>query len=675
MRRLTCVMISLFVLSFVASVHAAQERFTLDSMRKMIGVGSPRISPDGRSVVFVVTTPNFDTDRNEAELQIVDLPAGAPRALTVERHHVSEPRWSPDGSTIAFLAPDKDDNAQIWLLPFRGGEARQFTHSATEVAHFAWRPDGAAIAYAAPDTVAKKTGEARHLKTFDVGAQDLFLKTNLTAQHIWLQLLDGTPARRLTSGTWSLEFALPPSSPPSHLAWSPDGRSIAFARAPAAESGKLDSTSIAVLDVASGAIRPLDTATQFQNHPDYSPDGRSILFWYPRDGRGDQGFVNELYLAPAGGGTAKSVTRALDRMVFNGEWMPDGRTLLVAANDRTTVGLWLQPIGGTAKRLELGDLVINGAFGYDLTVSRKGAIVFSATTGTHPSELYLMESPTTKPHALTHFNDWAKGLALGRTESVTWTNDGMTENGVVVYPPDFDPQKHYPLVLNIHGGPTAASKSNFNPLAQLMASEGWCVLMPNYRGSDNLGNAYQAAIHGDWGAGPGRDVMAGVETMRQRPYIDRERTAVSGWSYGGYMTTWLIGNYPTEWKVAMAGAPVTNWQDEYDLSDGNISLRNDMGGSPWVGDHGEFYRQQSPITYIGKAKTPTLVMANTDDFRVPPTQATALYRSLQDNGVETKFIAFQGRAHASSDPVNARERTRLWVEWIRLHLSPTTPVP
>ncbi len=670
-----------FVLAFCSAAlvlpafpaRSATTRFSLDLSRKIVGISSPRVSPDGKLVAFVVSRPNYADDRNESELYLASLVSGSARQLTFERRQVSEPRWSPDGRSLAFLAPDSSGSAQVWLMPMSGGDARRITRSKTDVQHFAWRPDGSAIAYAAADEEPKREGEASHLATMQVGEQDLFLRAPMRSQHIWLQAIDSTAAQRLTSGDWSLELVLPPGSPPSQLSWSPDGRQIAFARVPLPQSGRFDSVSVRVLDVGTRAIRSLTGAERFQNNPAWSPDGRSILYVCPRDGRGDLGWQSEIHLAPATGGIGRSLTRALDRQTFGAEWMPGGNSILVAADDRAGVGLWIQPLQGPARRIETGDLVISGAFGYEVTVSSRGALVFVATAATRPAELYVMDSPGARPRRLTDFNAWAKDVGWGREERVTWKNDKFDEDGVLVYPPGFDPDASYPLVLLIHGGPQASSKTSFSGLAQLMAAEGWLVFQPNYRGSDNLGNAYMAAITADAGAGPGRDVMAGIAELRRRPYVSPARPAVTGWSYGGYMTTWLIGNYPDAWQCAMAGAPVTDLIEEYDLSDGNVASRYAMGGSPWTEGREKLYREQSPITYVTRVKTPTLVMSLMQDFRVPTSQPLAYYRALKGNGVETEYIGFPGRGHNPRDPVHSLERTRLWVDWVKRHMSAPTP--
>jgi dipeptidyl aminopeptidase/acylaminoacyl peptidase len=666
----------LSLLSLAAAPLGAQQTFTLEHLRRIVGVGGVELAPDGRTAVVTVTRPNYDSNKNESELYAVEVATGVARQLTADRRTVAQAHFSPDGKTLAFLTSDSAGRTQVWLMPMGGGEARRLTSHPTGVEHYSWRPDGRAIAYAAADEAPKREGEAKHLTTFTVGAQDLFLRENIQPQHIWLINTDSAVSRRLTSGPWSLEFVLPPGSPPSGLSWSPDGKEIAFVAAVAPETGKLDSVHIQVLDVATGAIRSLTSARRFENNPVFSPDGKSVAYWYPREGRGDLGWENEVWIAPASGGPGRSLSRALDRNLFGAQWMPDGKSLLVVGNDRTTVGAWVQPLDGATRRLDTGDLVINGAFGYDIAVAAHSpAIAFTATTPDRPSELYVLDSPGAKPRRLTNFNAWAKDVAWGKPERVTWKSDAFEADGVIVLPPGFSSDRQYPLVLLIHGGPQASSKLSFSALAQLMVTEGWLVFQPNYRGSDNLGNGYMAAIVNDAGAGPGRDVMAGVAMLRGRPYVDRTRTAVTGWSYGGFMTSWLIGNYPDEWQAAMAGAPVTNLEEQYNFGDGSISWRYFIGGSPWTEGRQQAYREQSPITYATRIKAPTLVMSNMEDFRVPPTQAFELYRAMKDNGVETEFIGFRGRTHASADPVNARERTRLWVDWVKRHLSGREMVP
>ena len=454
---------ALVLLALATSPLAAQQqqqRFTLDHLRRVVGVSGVQLSPDGRTAVVTVSRPNYETDRTESALHAVDVATGASHQLTFERRSVGSPRFSPDGRTLSFISPDSAGHSQVWLMPMTGGDARRLTSQPNGVEHYSWRPDGKAIAFASADSAPKREGEgAKHLTTFTVGDQDLFLRSPMAAQHIWVVDVADRTTRRLTNGPWSLEFVLPPGSSPSELSWSKDGKTIAFAQVVAPQSGKLDSVHVAMLDVATGAIRPLTAARRFENNPVFSPDGNSVAYWQPRDGRGDLGWVNEVYVAPAAGGAARSVTRALDRNLFGAQWMPDGKSLLVAGNDATGVGAWIQPIDGAARRLDTGDLVINGSFGYDIAVAdNSGTIAFTATAPDRPSELYVMDTPTSKPRRLTDFNAWARDVAWGKLERVTWKADSFTADGVVAYPPGFSAERKYPLVLLIHGGPTAASK-------------------------------------------------------------------------------------------------------------------------------------------------------------------------------------------------------------------------
>ena len=669
MRRTTLVLVAVVILVWSARAGTQTRSFELSDFARLVRLSDPQISPDGRSIALVVARANLDENRYDAEIDVVDVASGAVRPFSADRRGVGQPRWSPAGDRLAFVAIDgagRDAHTQIFVMPSAGGEARRLTNVATSVQQYAWAPDGGVIAFAAADEPPKKTGPERFNDSFEIVNDDFLVTAAPLPTHVWLVPSAGGTARRLTSGDWSLPVSFPPSSPSSPIVWAPDGKSLAVAKVPTPHSGDRGQSTIMIVDAASGGQRPLTGAARFEGYPVFSPDGSQIAYWYPREG--DRANVTEVHLAPANGGAGRSLTRAIDRHVARAIWAPDGKGLLVGANDGTRVSLWMQPLDGAARKFDLGAVSPASAFWVDVTVGRDGALAFVGTTPGRPAELYYMSAPAAAPKRLTDLNHDIAGLALGRTEVIEWRSDNFSHNGILTYPPQFTPGRKYPLVLVIHGGPRAASLETFSAQAQLMAAHGWVVFQPNYRGSDQLGTAYQRAIRNDAGDGPGRDVMAGLAAVKQRGFVDDSRIAVSGWSYGGYMTTWLLGHYPG-WRVAVSGAPVTDWVDQYNLSDGNVGMASSFGGSPWTDTFMEAYRAQSPITYAGKIRTPTLVMQNTGDYRVTVTQGFKLFHALKDNGVETKFIGYPIPGHNAQDPVRQRDVQRRWIEWIEQHFT------
>jgi len=651
-------------LAFLAAQPGA--RFTLDTPREVVRVGNPAIAPDGRSVVITVSRANRSANRYDAELVQVDIATKEQRVLS-RRRGVGSPTWSPDGSMLAFLA-SVDGRSQIFVLPMAGGEARQVTSSPTGIQTFSWRPDGDAFAYAALDEQPTGEGLERFNRSFEI-QHNSFLETQAPMpSHLWVVPSDGGEARRLTSGSWSLPVTYPPGSPPPAPSWTPDGRTIAIERRPTAYPGDFDGNTIQLVDVATGRMRALTSRTGQEAQPQFSPDGSRIAYWYPRGGERKNN--NEIVVTAATGGIGRSVTGMLDRHILTAAWMRDGQSLLLGASDGTRTGVWIQPIDGPARQLDFGNLVVASGFGsLSVSTSRDGRMAFIASTPDRPNELFWRASATSAPERLTDVNAHIAAMDLGRVETVEWDGpDGFRMNGVLTYPPGFETGRRYPLVLYIHGGPTASSKESFSTRAQLLAAQGWLVFEPNYRGSDNLGNAYKAAIWNDAGAGPGRDVMSGVEVLKRRGIVDEARMAVSGWSYGGYMTTWLLGNYPDQWKAGVAGAPVTSIVDQYDLGDANVRRGYALGGSIYT-DPARMQAaiEQSPLAYANKVKAPTLLMSNTGDYRVPITQSYRFYHTLRDNGIEVQFIGYPLPGHSPTDPAHQRDVDRRWIDWIKRH--------
>ena len=667
-------LIPLALLFSLTSLPLCAKRFDLDALSRIVRVSDPQLSPDGRSIAVLVSRANLEENRFDVDLMLVDVATKAQRVLT-QRPGLSQPRWSPQGDQIGFLAT-VDNKRQLFVLPMAGGEARQVTKSPTGLQQFTFSPDGTRVAFVASDEPPVKPGFERHNKSFEIQNNDFLTTVAPLPSHLWVIAISQGKAARLTSGSWTLPISFPPGAPASPVNWTPDGKSLAIVKVATPYSGDFTQTSVQIVDSETGAMRPLTGVAKSETQPLISPDGQRVAYWYPRDGANRN--VNEIYVTTLGGGEGRSVTRAVDRNIQRSIWMPNSDSLLISANDGTGVSLWQQPLNGPARRIDTGKVVATASFWLDASVSAKGQIAFTGSEPNWPIELYYLASPdgpSAKPVRLTDFNQPIAALELGKTETVRWPGaDGYANDGVVTYPPGFSASNKYPLVLYIHGGPRSASKEAFSNYAQSFAAQGWVVFEPNYRGSDNLGNAFQAAIWNDSGRGPGRDVMSGVELLKKRGWVDESKMATCGWSYGGYMTTWLLGNYPQVWKVAVAGAAVTDWMDQYNLGDANVRRGDAFGGSPYTdAARLESMRVQSPIFYASKVKAPTLILATTGDFRVPITQSYRFYHALRDNGVTTKFIGYPVYGHSPSDPVHQRDIMHRYVSWLKSYLDPGSP--
>jgi dipeptidyl aminopeptidase/acylaminoacyl peptidase len=655
MRRRTGILVIAVAAAFVAAAGvlsaqpARSHRFGLDDFSRVARVADPQIAPDAKSIAVVISRPNLDEDRFDPELIVVDIATAAQRKLVTGLAGVSSPRWSPDGDRLAFVANAGTGSAallQVYVVSTRGGQPKVLTAAPRAVQQIAWSPDSKTLAYATQDEPEKPAGFERFNDSFEITlTTDMTMTAAVPPTHIWTVPASGGPSKRLTSGSWSLPVAHPPGPPASGIAWTLDGTAIAFSRtgggAGGQRSGGGGGGGIQLVNVNDLTIKPLGGV--IGTFPQFSTATGGVVFM----GGGGVSVVTQP------GGAARNLTQAIDRSMARALWMPGGTSVLVGANDTVRVSMWLQPLDGPARKLEVGDVSPNSSFFVDMNVGKDGSIAFAGSSPMRPAELYYMASASAPVKRLTDVNGELAALPLGRTEVIEWKNDNFRENGLLTYPPGFDPAHRYPLVLLIHGGPRTASLLSFSPAAQLMAAKGWLVFQPNYRGSDNLGSAYQRAISNDAGEGPGRDVMAGIEAVKSKGIVDESRLAVSGWSYGGYMTTWLLGHYDV-WKAAVTGASVTNQLDQYNLSDGAGAGR----------------ASNSPMTYAARIKAPTLILHDVGDYRVSITQSYELFHALKDNGVTTQFFAYPIAGHNPADPVRQRDVQRRWIAWLEQYLAP-----
>ncbi|MGB6986364.1 MAG: S9 family peptidase [Candidatus Aquilonibacter sp.] len=635
---------------------AAQARsFTFDDYDAIVGVSDAQIAPDGKHVVIVVGHVDEKKDRVLRELVLIDTATGEQRILTHDREHVGDPHWSPRGDELAFIdvaGTGEDANAQVWVMPMSGGDAQPVTAAKNGVDAYAWRPDGKGFAYVSSDTPANETEIEHHDDLFIVDDDSFATRGKPVPEQLWMQTIGGT-AVRLTEGSASVY--------PDQLSWSSDGNYIAFSRQPFAGYDGIFHSRAAVIEVATKHISELDTRWSWLTA--FSPRGDRIAYSASRNGA--PALFNDLAIASVGGERRKNAAPALDRDVDFITWLPGGDGLLVSADDRVAHGLWRVSTDGHSKRVDLGELNFEGG-----SVAGDGAIAFIGSSAKQPSELYYLGPGASTPKRLTSYNDDIANLDLAPSRELTWHNDGFDEDGVLTYPIGYESGKKYPLVLVIHGGPTiGASIMSFSPLVQVLAARGFFVLQPNYRASDNLGYAYANAIVGENPSfGAGSDCYAAAKAAIATGMIDPSRVGASGWSAGGWMTSWLLTHYDL-FKASVTGAAVDDTVMQATLSQLNTLMPTLFGGlTPWSTRGMEAYRRNSPVTYAQDAKGATLIMSDTTDQRVPTPQAYEFYAALRGYGKDVEFIAIPASGHHPSDPVRNKAIDRTWVDWFVKHL-------
>jgi dipeptidyl aminopeptidase/acylaminoacyl peptidase len=649
-----------FILFICEHAQGQQERFRIEHLNQLVNLSDLRISPDGSNALFITSRRNMEKNNFDRELVIVNLLTKEQKVVGKNLNEISAPAWMQNGD-IALIAA-AEGKRQVQMLNVNTGNTKVITQSATGVMRFAYSPDEKWLAYLAKEAKPAAGEKNKFNDAFEVGDNDMFFNSEPLSTHLYISDAAGTVMRANKEGSVSTGLNT------STLNWSPDSKMLAYTQYATPHSGSSDFSKNYIYFPATRVLQEVTNNKDNESAPRFAPDNLHIWYTFPR--KGVPANLSDWHQVNIKTGAITNMTEGLDRQINDVVWLKDGSVLMTGVDNESNA-LW-QMQQRKLLKINKGDVVRIS----EVSVSNNGSLIMSGMTLSRAIEIYYKPTLASEPVLITNFNSFLNTIKLGKQEMFTWqSSDGLQPNGVITYPPDFFPEKKYPLVLYIHGGPTASSLPGFNALPHTLAAKGWIVFEPNYRGSNNLGNQFQSAIAHDPSEGPGNDVITGVNALKTRSYIDNSQVAVSGWSYGGWMSSWLIGRYPEVWKVAVVGAAPVDFTDMYSLNDLNRMKRHAIVESPYASEGNlEWAYKNSPIWHFSKIKAPTLIMSKTADARVTVTGSYKLFGALRDNNIETKFIAYPGPDHFPADPVRALDVYQRWIEWIDLHLTDTNKI-
>ncbi|APW63915.1 Dipeptidyl aminopeptidase BIII [Paludisphaera borealis] len=660
-----------------ASLEAADRPMTVDDLLSVKAVGDPQLAPDGRSIVYVVSELDRSTDKTNSSLWLVSSDGGEPKRLTTATGVNNHPRWSPDGKSVAFVS-SRSGSSQVWLLPIDGGEARQVTKLPIDVNGPIWSPKGDKIAFAA-EVYPGKTPEETAAKDKEKEAEKSKVRTydHLMIRH-WNAWNEGKKSHLFVADvatgqavdlTPKLEVNTPPApfGGSGDYAWAHDGASLAFVAEPLKDAAWSTNTDIWTVPATGGEAKNLtESNPAADGQPSYSPDGKHLAYV----SQSKPGFESDLWglrVRNLETGETIDVSSHLDRPVQEFAWKT-ADTLAAVIDDHGTEPIVTLRV---PKSAEAPERLATGGVNTSISMGPGGkSIAFLHHAADRPAEVHVLKEGSPKPTVLTSHNaPLLAQVSLSPLESFTFDGaDGDKVQGWLLKPPGFDPQKKYPVLFLIHGGPQGAWHDEWHGRwnYSLFAAPGYAVVAINPRGSTGFGQKFTDQISLDWTGKVYDDLMKGLDhALEAYPFLDKTKIAAAGGSYGGFMVNWICG-HTDRFKALVSHAGVFDLVSMYGTTEELWFPDWEYGGPPW--EKFEHYRERSPSFFAGQFKTPTLVIHGALDFRVPDAQGLGMFTSLQRRGVPSRYVWFPDEGHWIAKPPNRIVWWREIHDWLAKYL-------
>jgi dipeptidyl aminopeptidase/acylaminoacyl peptidase len=659
------------------ALSAAKLPFTVEAMMKIHRIGEPQLSPDGKTVAFTVQDIDLPNNTKPKQIWVVPVSGGAPRQITRDGSMNERPRWMPDSKQIVYVS-NRSGASQVWMMDADGGNSRQITTLSTEAGGVLVSRDGKQIVFASSvypscatnpaafdDACNKKRADEEKASKVKVRTYTSLLYRHWTEwqslrrQHLLTEEIAGGKVRDLTPGNRD--------APPFSLgggddyAISPDSSEVVYVMNADPNLATSTNSDIFVVLIGGGEAKKISTSAGADNLPVYSPDGKYIAF----RSQARAGYESDRWrLALYEHATDKIsfLTESLDRPVDLITWTPDSQRVFFVSEDRGRHGLQIVPVqGGAFKTIISGPSSVD-----DVQLSGDGkTLVYTEQSGSRPAEIFKATSAGGVGIPLTRLNDDLLAQYELTPLDEFWVDspDGSRVDSFVARPPGFNPQRKYPVLFLIHGGPQGAWGEEFSYRwnAQVFASAGYLVIMPNPRGSTGYGQKFTDEINADWGGRVYEDIMAVVDYVVKQPYADADRMAAAGGSYGGYMVDWLLG-HTDRFKALISHAGVYDLRSMAGETEELWFPLWEFKGMPW--DNPELYAKWSPSFYVDSFKTPTLVMHGELDYRVPVGQGMQLFTALQIKKIPSKLVLFPDEGHWILKPQNSVVWYGQFLEWV-----------